>query len=147
MGNDPEISIAFKEESPLEESEIKSLTHYILDRENRELTELSIAFVSGEEMTRINQQFHGEEGPTDVLTFHYEDRTGEIVLCPSQLDQQADTFPRPSADECREVLIHGLLHLAGYDHETDEGQHLALQSDYFEAYKEAVAQSQITETN
>ena len=136
MRNKLEISIASGEEPPLEESEIESITRYIFNSEIDHLSELSIAFVSRMEMARINQQFHGEKGATDVLAFDYEDETAEIVICPDQLHQQAEEFSRSPDDECREVLIHGLLHLAGYDHETDEGHHLALQSQYFEAYGE-----------
>lgn len=95
--------------------------------------EVSIAFVDEEEMARLNRTFRGREGPTDVLSFPLLEETdaqeteasaepavlGEIVVCPPVAKAQAADLGHSFHHEITFLLIHGLLHLAGYDHERD----------------------------
>ena len=74
---------------------------------------LSIALVSDREMARLNEQFHNTPGPTDVLTFDYGNGEAEIIISADH----AFAHPRP-ARELALYLVHGILHLQGYDDHT-----------------------------
>jgi len=87
----------------------------------------SLAFVSGAEMKRLNQTWRGQNKITDVLSFAEsdvqedfltdDDFWGEIIICYPQLIRQAKEFGVSLKEELARVLIHGLAHLAGYEHE------------------------------
>jgi len=74
-------------------------------------SELSFVFVTDEEIARLNDQFLNHQGPTDVITFEH----GEIVISTDRAVAQAKQFKSPLHEELALYLIHGLLHLAGYD--------------------------------
>jgi probable rRNA maturation factor len=95
-------------------------------------TELSVAFVNSERMQAINARFRGINRPTDVLSFPLFDAPprpwevsspcsclpiGDIVICIPKAVAQADDYGITFREELLRLLIHGLLHLAGYDHE------------------------------
>ena len=74
-------------------------------------TILSVAFVTDDEIARLNERFLGHSGPTDVLTFQH----GEIVISTDRAVGQARRFRTLLHEELALYLVHGLLHLAGYD--------------------------------
>jgi len=84
---------------------------------------LSVEIAGPERMTELNRRYRGVEGATDVLAFPIDGRSpsagprelGDVVVCPA------------FAGDLEEAVVHGVLHLAGYDHETDRGEMLALQ--------------------
>lgn len=76
--------------------------------------ELSVAFVSESEMRRLNKQWRGKDKVTDVLSF--ED-VGEILICYPQARRQAAELGHSTRDELVFLLVHGVLHVFGYDHE------------------------------
>ena len=88
---------------------------------------LAIEFVPPERIAELNEAHRGKEGPTDVLSFPVDGdeagvpagarELGDVVICP---EHTADL---------REAIVHGILHLAGMDHETDDGEMLALQAE------------------
>ena len=75
--------------------------------------EITVLIVSDRRIVALHQEFCGLAGPTDVLTF----RHGEIVISAETAARQAKMFRSSLAGEIRLYLLHGLLHLAGYDHE------------------------------
>jgi len=92
--------------------------------------ELSILLVDEETMAAYHQQFMDEEGPTDVLSFPMDELTpgeedrpsapgvlGDVVLCPAVTARQAAESHRTAAQEQDYLLVHGLLHLLGFDHD------------------------------
>ena len=83
-----------------------------------------LVFVDEEEISEMNERFRGMEGPTDVLTFVYddEDLLGEIIVCPEVVERNAESFGVEPEEEMLRVVIHGALHLSGYDHEFDESR-------------------------
>jgi rRNA maturation RNase YbeY len=92
-------------------------------------SELSISLVGDEEMAGLNQRFRAEAGPTDVLSFsllegeHAEfhgDLLGEVVIDVEVAARQAAEMGHGLDDEMIRLLIHGTLHLLGYDHRRDE---------------------------
>ncbi len=85
----------------------------------------AVEFVDEERIRELNRQFRELDEPTDVLSFGVDEdgpapgprELGDIVICPAR------------TDDLREAVIHGALHLSGMDHETDEGEMLALQAE------------------
>jgi probable rRNA maturation factor len=76
---------------------------------------IDIAFVSTDASDRTHQQFMGISGATDVITFLH----GELVICPQVAVAQAAEHGEPLLRELLRYLIHGLLHLGGYDDQDD----------------------------
>ena len=86
---------------------------------------VAVTFVSGDRIAELNEQFRGKAGPTDVLSFPV-DEEGESYG-PREL---GDVFISPDHTvDLREAVVHGVLHLTGMDHETDDGEMLALQAE------------------
>ncbi|HEY1650701.1 MAG TPA: rRNA maturation RNase YbeY [Acidimicrobiales bacterium] len=108
-------------------------------------TEVSLLFVDEEAMARLNEQFLGKSGPTDVLSFPIEDEPGptgrspdfggsgpgtsaeegtltllgDVVICPVVAVRNAEEHGVSVDDELALLVVHGLLHLLGMDHEVD----------------------------
>ncbi len=82
--------------------------------------QVSVAFVSAEEIRRLNRQYRGKDKVTDVLSFNLDDGEllGEILLCYPQAVRQAHELGHGVREELLFLLVHGLLHLHGFDHET-----------------------------
>jgi probable rRNA maturation factor len=108
---------------PLEE--IERLLALALASAGIEEGHVAVQFVDAELIAELNAEHRGHEGPTDVLSFPIDGadpspgprELGDIVICPSH-----------TAD-LREAVVHGALHLTGMDHETDDGEMLALQAE------------------
>ena len=90
----------------------------------------SIVFVSDRKMRGLNKQFRGKNTTTDVLSFPFEpdefdldqNHLGDIVISLEQAEKQAAENDLPLEIEIKQLILHGVLHLCGYDHETDEGE-------------------------
>jgi probable rRNA maturation factor len=78
------------------------------------LPETSVVFVSDKRIARIHQQFMNERGPTDVITFQH----GEIFVSAETAKRQARQFGTSLEHELRLYIVHGLLHLSGFDDKT-----------------------------
>jgi len=104
------------------------LTIEKLDRLDRVVDEVSIAFVDDEAMTSLNRKFRRRNKTTDVLTFPGDDRfLGDIVISIDQARRQAAEEKHSIATEVRYLILHGILHALGHDHETDNGEMNALE--------------------
>jgi len=84
--------------------------------------ELSIAFVSNKEIKKMNKIYRGINKPTDVLSFGSLIKGGyaEIIISYEQAKKQAKDHNITIKQELEKLLIHGLLHLVGYEHRADE---------------------------
>jgi rRNA maturation RNase YbeY len=106
---------------PINRKHLAALTREILEQQLRiENFQLNFVFVEPTEMARLNQQFLNHTGSTDVITFDYSegDKTilcGEIVICIQDAIDQAPQFNTTWQTELARYIIHGILHLAGYD--------------------------------
>ena len=86
---------------------------------------LAVALVDAKRIRELNLEHRGRDEPTDVLSFPVDDdgpalgprELGDVVICPDH------------TEDLSEAVVHGVLHLCGYDHESDEGQMLALQDE------------------
>ena len=83
--------------------------------------ELSIALVDDATMRGLNRKFRHKNRTTDVLTFPSDD-AAEIVISLEQARRQAAQERHSIATELRYLVLHGILHGLGYDHETDSGE-------------------------
>jgi probable rRNA maturation factor len=98
-----------------------------------------VRFVTDAEMKRLNTTFRKKPKTTDVLSFPAEHRTrprsvgmrakqlrgtflGDIAISPTVAERNAKAFGRSMPEEICVLLLHGVLHLLGYDHETDRGE-------------------------
>jgi len=85
--------------------------------------EISLAFVSDNEIKKLNKSYRGFNKPTDILSFPGEgDFLGEIIIDYDQIKRQAANFKNSAKQELIFILIHGLLHLIGYDDKTDKAR-------------------------
>ena len=107
-----------------------------------EPSDITVCLVSDAAMARLNQNFRGRKGPTDVLSFptvarqkaarlrrrarvghsSRHDYLGDIAISPATARRYAEKQERPLSSELRVLILHGVLHLLGYDHETDHGE-------------------------
>lgn len=93
---------------------------------------LSVAFVSDRRIKELNKIFRNKNQPTDVLSFPYEpdqydfleteNFLGDIVISLETAQLQANQNSLSFETEVKQLILHGILHLCGYDHETDEGE-------------------------
>jgi probable rRNA maturation factor len=89
---------------------------------------VSIAFVDDAVMKRLNRRYRRKNHTTDILTFPGEPpQLGELVISVDQARRQARQERHSLADEVRYLVVHGVLHAFGYDHENDRGEMNALE--------------------
>lgn len=86
--------------------------------------DLCVALVSDRRMRALNRQFRGKDHATDVLSFPSDERgfLGDIVIAEGVAKRQAKEQGHSLKIEVQTLALHGLLHLLGYDHETDDGR-------------------------
>ena len=102
----------------------------VLDEIKRDNWELSVLFCDDKTIKELNHQYRNKNEPTDILSFNLgetvkdEEKTvflpGDIVISLDTLKENAQYFNTPEDEELRRLLIHGILHLDGMDHETLE---------------------------
>lgn len=124
--------VSHREPEPLDLSAFERLAAFVLEREEAPVAiELSVAVVGLEEMSALNLRFRGTEGPTDVLSFGCDDpcavvgpdepvTLGDVVVAPEVAEAQASEYGHTVEEELNLLLVHGVLHLLGYEHESDE---------------------------
>ncbi len=97
--------------------------------------EVTIRLVGEEESAQLNSQFRGKSGPTNVLSFPFEpppavpimDFLGDLVICVPLVSREAQALGKAPIAHWAHLVIHGALHLLGYDHQT-EAQALEMES-------------------
>jgi probable rRNA maturation factor len=88
---------------------------------------VSVLLTNSRELRVLNRQFRGKDKPTDVLSFPSEvvgarRFVGDVAISVEIAAQNAKRLGHSTADEVKILILHGLLHLAGYDHEADHGE-------------------------
>jgi probable rRNA maturation factor len=98
-----------------------------LDALALDATEVSVHIVSSEEIAALNSEYRNRSEPTNVLSFDSgidavegKQFLGDIVICSQVIQAESQTFNKSMSDRYAHILIHGLLHLLGYDHLADE---------------------------
>ena len=98
----------------------------------------TVAFVSDRRMESLNHDFRGKKKTTDVLSFPFaadefndiENYLGDIVVSLEQAKRQAAENNLTFETEVKQLILHGILHLCGYDHEPDNGEMNALELEF-----------------
>jgi probable rRNA maturation factor len=111
----PAVLVSDRQDLPVDESALVRLAEATLLAEGV-TGELSLSFVDEAEMEDLHVRYLKEPGPTDVLSFAQDDDQvlGDVVICPAVA---ARNNPADPAAELRLLLVHGILHLLGHDHE------------------------------
>jgi probable rRNA maturation factor len=123
----PTILLSDRQRRPLELEALRALASDTLVGEGIDRAELSVSFVESEEIAELHERFMDEPGPTDVLSFPLDDvdgakeqegvrLLGDVVVAPEEAERNNPADPEA---ELRLLLVHGILHLLGYDHEED----------------------------
>nr|AUN37352.1 metal-dependent hydrolase YbeY [uncultured bacterium] len=87
---------------------------------------MTVRFVNSREGRALNARYRGRDYATNVLTFVYDDAknggalAGDLVLCVPVLQREARAQKKTLRQHCAHLVVHGALHLQGYDHETDK---------------------------
>jgi rRNA maturation RNase YbeY len=103
----------------ISEQWIKKIVVRALEKMKISCADISIALVGNREIKKWNNCYRGKNKVTDVLSFIYGRKplAGEILICYPMAARQAGEHGWSAKDEIKLLLVHGLLHLAGYDHE------------------------------
>jgi probable rRNA maturation factor len=128
------IEVLNETEFDIDVSRISNLARFAIDKMKiHPHADLSIIFVDEQSIAELNQKWMADSGPTDVLSFPMdelrpgdngqqsaESLLGDIVICPQVALQQALAANKSPEDEINLLLVHGFLHLLGFDHANEE---------------------------
>jgi probable rRNA maturation factor len=120
-----------RDPEPLDPAAFQRVAEFVLGREDVvDQAELSIALVDEEEIGHLNAKYRGEEHPTDVLSFGCDDpcpadsdepiTLGDVVIAPTVAERRARERGARVEDELDLLVVHGILHILGYEHDTEE---------------------------
>jgi probable rRNA maturation factor len=120
----PLIALDDRQDADVDLEGLMTLARATLLGEGIAEAELSISFVTEDEISQLHRRYLQEDGPTDVLSFPLDDEAGEdglrqlgdVVIAPAVA---ARNNPDDPAAELRLLLVHGILHLLGHDHMDD----------------------------
>lgn len=111
---------------------LKKLVDYAISYEKVNNVVFSVIFINDDEMHKMNKQYRNIDRPTDVLSFAFEDNMeicndevrmlGEIYISIDKAKEQAVTYGHAYLRELSFLMIHGFLHLLGYDHMEEEDE-------------------------
>jgi probable rRNA maturation factor len=121
-----DVFVANEQPMTVDESRLAELARHTLGAEEvDESAELSVLLVTTEHIKTLNARFAGEDHPTDVLAFPMnedDDETvllGDVIICPEIARANADKMNHSIEHELDTLLVHGTLHLLGYDHQRE----------------------------
>lgn len=146
----PSITVDDDAGSSIDLAALSDLAGHVLSRMNvHPETEVGITVVGVERMSTLHEDWMNEPGPTDVLSFPIDELTpgtehelagpgilGDIVICPEAARSDAERANRTLDQHMQFLTVHGLLHLLGYDHATEEdhAEMFALQDRLLESW-------------
>lgn len=126
------IEVTNKTKSKIDFTWVKELAEKFLGSQ-KEKRDASIVFVGEARMRQLNKRYRKIDAATDVLAFSGDsDFLGEVIICHKQVARQGKIFKTGTRRELALVLVHGLLHLLGYEDENEKGrqQMLALAENF-----------------
>jgi probable rRNA maturation factor len=120
----PRVLVSDRQAGPIDVEGLIELARATLEAESVARSELSVSFVTAEEMADLHRTYLAEEGPTDVLSFPLDEIgedgvrvLGDVVIAPALA---VANRPEDPVSELRLLLVHGILHLLGHDHEDED---------------------------
>jgi probable rRNA maturation factor len=121
------VFVANEQETSVDEVRLGSLARHALNSEDvSAAAELSILVVGSDHIRRLNKRFAGDDYATDVLAFPMMDNDetalllGDVVICPAVAGDNAAKLGRSLEAELDTLVVHGTLHLLGYDHHRED---------------------------
>jgi probable rRNA maturation factor len=113
----PSVEVSDRQSLPVDAGGLAALAERTLMAEGQASGELALSFVGEDEMAELHVRYLDEPGPTDVLSFPLgeDGLLGDVVVCPAFAAREHPEL----AAECRLLVVHGVLHILGYDHEDD----------------------------
>lgn len=111
---------------PVDESDLQRIVSAITEDESCTFDLLEVVYVDEEEILRINREYLEHDYVTDIITFRYDENEsirnieGTLYCCTARIYEQAIELDQEAPTEFQRILIHGLLHLCGYQDETDK---------------------------
>jgi probable rRNA maturation factor len=124
--NQIEIQTIFKSNGQPDQEQIQRWVDAALDGFNQD-TEIVVRIVDEEESAELNQQYRHKKGPTNILSFPVEvpegielNLLGDLVICAPILEKEAFEQHKALTDHWAHIIVHGVLHLLGYDHIDDD---------------------------
>lgn len=122
------VEIANLTTNPINEDIIRNVCRKVLEGEGKQECDISVVLVGAGRMRKLNKRYRGKNRATDVLSFGSgqqpkfimppgQELLGEIVICVPVIKKNAKRFSSTFEKELSLSLIHGILHLLGYDHE------------------------------
>lgn len=113
---------------------LKKIGGMVLTKERKDHLDLSIVLLGEKRMQEINRVYRGKNEVTNVLSFFQKELgLGELVLCPAKIRKDAQNYGIIFKAELYRIFIHGLLHLLGYNHETEKDFQRMLRKEKFYA--------------
>lgn len=125
--NHKEFSAKYKK------TQIKDFIKLVLAKRNIDKCTFSVSFIEEDYMHLLNKQYRGIDRSTDILSFAVTDgnddfilpatakkNLGDILISPDVMKRNAEEFGVTEDEELKRLLIHGILHLTGYDHKTND---------------------------
>lgn len=128
--------------------EIKDFLNKVLENRNVQNSTFSVSFIQEDYMHELNLQYRGIDSSTDILSFAVQDgednfilpsnvkkNLGDILISPDVLKKNAEYFNVSEEEELKRLLIHGVLHLTGFDHKSNDPSEpmLVLQEEILKA--------------
>lgn len=105
--------------SPCAAGEVERWVLAVLEGEGEDTGALSVTFLDGEAMQKLNREALGRDASTDVIAFRLEDPqglVGDVYVCPAVAEANAATADVPLEQEVLRLVVHGTLHVLGHDH-------------------------------
>lgn len=108
---------------------LKKVAEKVMAGENKKI-DMSIALVGQGRIRELNKKYRRKNKATDVLSFQY-DNSGEVVICLKEVKKNAEKFKSTLKKELVRILIHGILHVLGYSHQTMKNK----ENHYFKSFQ------------
>ncbi|MFA5793235.1 MAG: rRNA maturation RNase YbeY [Candidatus Gracilibacteria bacterium] len=107
---------------------VKSIPNFVKTQKK----EVELLLTDNKEIHALNKLYRQKDSPTDVLSFGFADgdSLGQIVISVERAKEQAKELGQPLKEELKFLFTHGLLHLLGFDHETQKDEKLMLKTAY-----------------
>lgn len=129
---DIQLAVEVENNLPTEEQMSKWATAALLKRTEHEEPELTIRIVDEAESQELNHEYRGKDKPTNVLSFPFEAPAhvpipllGDLIICKQVVEREATEQDKTLTAHWAHMIVHGCLHLLGYDHiEDDEAEEM-----------------------
>ena len=131
-----ELSLFFEDIIPLKLSvpKLQHLVRLLIQNEEKTFGDISVICCSDEYLLKINEQYLGHHYYTDIITFDYVENaviSGDLFISVDRVAENAEKYGNPFIEELHRVIIHGVLHLVGYNDKTVKEQSLMREKEDF----------------